>query len=122
MIKYFFVPQLASQIYRMSGMVTRLHLQADYAGLYPGLSAMFSGDRFSDMRFSVDVVASDGFGQWARQAWDKAVAPFSYRAITHDLFRSIVNDNYVMNDGEDVGLRLTLGSKVFPALTASHPR
>ncbi len=40
----FFVPQLGGQIYTMSGMVTRLHLQADHPGTYPGLSAMFSGD------------------------------------------------------------------------------
>src|SRR5258705_8588425 len=40
----FFVPQLGSQIYTMSGMATRLHLQADYLGTYAGLSAMFSGD------------------------------------------------------------------------------
>ena len=30
----FFVPQLGSQIYTMSGMVTRLHLQADHLGTY----------------------------------------------------------------------------------------
>ena len=34
----FFVPQRGSQIYTMSGMVTRLHLQADHPGTYPGLS------------------------------------------------------------------------------------
>src|SRR5438046_7722750 len=44
----FFVPQLGSQIYTMSGMVTRLQLQADHAGTYPGLAAMFSGAGFSD--------------------------------------------------------------------------
>src|ERR1700742_3774389 len=37
----FFVPQLGGQIYTMSGMATRLQLQADHAGPYPGLSAMF---------------------------------------------------------------------------------
>src|ERR1700755_1597563 len=39
----FFVPQLGSQIYTMAGMVTRLHLQADHEGAYPGLSANYSG-------------------------------------------------------------------------------
>src|SRR4029077_1405876 len=48
----FFVPQLGSQIYAMSGMATRLHLQADHLGTYAGLSAMFSGDGFPDMRFT----------------------------------------------------------------------
>jgi cytochrome o ubiquinol oxidase subunit 2 len=104
----FFVPQLGSQIYTMSGMVTRLHLQADHPGTYPGLSAMFSGDGFSDMRFTVDAVTDDGFAQWVRQAREagpaldtqsyadlakpsKAVAPFTYRTAPADLFSGIVN-------------------------------
>jgi cytochrome o ubiquinol oxidase subunit II len=104
----FFVPQLGGQIYTMSGMATHLQLQADHAGAYPGLSAMFSGDGFSDMRFMVDAVESDGFGRWVREAREmgrvldaqsyadlakpsKAVAPFTYRAVTDDLFSGIVN-------------------------------
>ena len=63
----FFVPQLGSQIYTMSGMATRLHLQADHLGSYRGLSTMFSGDGFSDMRFTVDAVTDDGFAQWVRE-------------------------------------------------------
>ena len=46
----FLVPQLGGQIYTMAGMVTRLQLQADHPGTYPGLSAQFSGDGFADMR------------------------------------------------------------------------
>jgi cytochrome o ubiquinol oxidase subunit 2 len=104
----FLVPQLGSQIYTMSGMVTRLHLQADHAGTYPGLSAMFSGDGFSDMRFTVDAVTDNGFAQWASQAGEagpvldaqayadlakpsKAVTPFTYRSVAPDLFSGIVN-------------------------------
>ena len=111
----FFVPQLGSQIYTMSGMVTRLHLQADHLGTYPGLSAMFSGDGFSDMRFSVDAVTDNGFAQWVRQAREtgpvldrqsyadlakpsKAVAPFTYRAVTADLFSGIVNAASAMGE------------------------
>src|ERR1700722_8699801 len=45
----FFVPQLGSQIYTMSGMVTRVHLEADHPGTYRGLSANYSGDGFADM-------------------------------------------------------------------------
>ena len=47
----FFVPQLGSMIYTMNGMVTQLHLQADHAGDYNGLSAQFSGDGFPDMGY-----------------------------------------------------------------------
>jgi cytochrome o ubiquinol oxidase subunit 2 len=104
----FFVPQLGSQIYTMSGMATRLHLQADHLGSYAGFSAMFSGDGFPDMRFTVDAVTDDGFAQWVRQTGEadsvldkqayadlvkpsKAVVPFSYRAVAPDLFGGIVN-------------------------------
>jgi hypothetical protein len=47
----FFVPRLGSEIYSMYGMTTELYLQADHPGIYPGLSAHFSGDGFSDMAF-----------------------------------------------------------------------
>ncbi|AMM26311.1 ubiquinol oxidase subunit II [Variovorax sp. PAMC 28711] len=64
----FLVPQLAGQIYTMAGMTTQLHLQADRPGLYPGLSAQFSGDGFSDMRFEVEAVPETAFSQWVEQA------------------------------------------------------
>jgi cytochrome o ubiquinol oxidase subunit 2 len=62
----FFVPQLGSEIYTMPGMVSRLALQADKPGQYPGLSANFSGSGFSDMRFVVDAVPSDQFSAWVK--------------------------------------------------------
>ena len=111
----FFVPQLGSQIYAMSGMATRLQLQADHAGTYPGFSAMFSGDGFADMRFAVDAVSSDKFAKWVSQAHEagpmldarsykdltkpsQAVAPFTYRAVAADLFSGIVNTASAMDD------------------------
>src|SRR5713101_7582365 len=111
----FFVPQLGGQIYTMSGMVTRLHLQADHPGTYPGLSAMFSGDGFADMRFTVDAVTNDKFAQWVSQAREagpaldtqsyadlakpsKAVAPFTYRAVAPNLFDGIVNAEMATDD------------------------
>src|SRR5258705_9064390 len=57
----FFVPQLGGQIYTMAGMMTRLHLQADHPGTYPGLSANYSGAGFADMRFNVDAVPVENF-------------------------------------------------------------
>jgi cytochrome o ubiquinol oxidase subunit II len=111
----FFVPQLAGQIYTMSGMVTRLQLQADHPGSYPGLSAMFSGDGFADMRFTVDAVSNDKFAQWVSQAREagpvldtqsykdlakpsKAIAPFTYRAVAADLFSGVVNTASIAGD------------------------
>jgi cytochrome o ubiquinol oxidase subunit II len=103
----FFVPQLGSQIYTMAGMVTRLHLQADHEGSYPGLSANYSGDGFADMRFTVDAVPPEAFAQWidgARGAGpvldagtyaalakpSSAVVPFTYRSAAPGLFNGIL--------------------------------
>jgi hypothetical protein len=45
-----------------AGMViTRLQLEADNPGTYPGLSAQFSGDGFADMRFDVEGLPQDKF-------------------------------------------------------------
>ena len=63
----FFVPQLGSQIYTMAGMTTQLHLQADTPGTYPGLSAQFSGDGFSDMRFDLVALPADKYAAWIAQ-------------------------------------------------------
>ena len=103
----FFVPQLGSQIYTMAGMATQLSLQADKPGVYKGLSAQFSGDGFSDMKFDVQAEAPAQFNAWAAQAHgagpaldaagyaalakeSKAVKPFTYSAVTPGLFDSIV--------------------------------
>src|SRR5258707_7827481 len=60
----FFVPQLGSQIYTMPNMVTRLNLEADQPGTFEGLSAEFSGDCFSDMRFDLVLAEADAFKDW----------------------------------------------------------
>jgi len=64
----FFVPKLGSMIYTMNGMRTELNLRADEIGTLEGLSAHFSGDGFSDMRFTVRSVSPDDFTAWARAA------------------------------------------------------
>jgi cytochrome o ubiquinol oxidase subunit 2 len=102
----FFVPQLGSQIYTMSGMTTRLNLQADRPGIYPGMSAQFSGDGFSDMRFNVEALPKEGFEDWlktTRSAGGKldapayaelarpssAVAPATFGDVTPQLFETL---------------------------------
>ena len=104
----FFIPQLGSQIYTMSGMATHLQLQADHAGSYPGLSANFSGDGFADMRFTVDAVPAEQFAKWVTATRNSgpvldaatyadlakpshAVAPFTYRSVAPGLFNNILN-------------------------------
>ena len=70
----FFVPQLGSQIYAMSGMDAGLNLQADQIGRYRGLSAHYSGEGFADMTFAVDALPGGGFEQWAAGAKGKGPA------------------------------------------------
>ena len=102
----FFVPQLGSMIYTMPGMVTQLYLRADRPGSYRGLSANFSGEGFSDMRFTVNAVGSEDFSRWVDSVRSAgpvldaevysdlakpsvAVAPSSFRAVAPDLFNGI---------------------------------
>ena len=102
----FFVPQLGSMIATMNGMVTQLHLQADRAGDYLGLSTQFSGDGFSGMKFTVHAVPADQFERWATETatngptLDRAgyaalakqsqdVRPFTYRRVEPGLFQAV---------------------------------
>jgi cytochrome o ubiquinol oxidase subunit 2 len=80
----FFVPQLGSMIYTMNGMVTQLNLRADREGTYQGLSAMLSGDGFSDMVFDVHVVPPAAFPGWATDAArnDNVLNSDSYAKLT----------------------------------------
>jgi cytochrome o ubiquinol oxidase subunit II len=104
----FFVPQLGSQIYTMRGMTTHLNLLADKLGEYPGFSANFSGDGFSEMRFVVKSVQADDFNAWLAQArgtgsdLDDAsyaelakpsqnVLPTTFRSIGPKLFERIID-------------------------------
>jgi len=104
----FFVPQLGSQIYTMGGMTTHLNLLADKPGEYPGFSANFSGDGFSEMRFIVKSVSTADFNAWLAQtratgsALDDAgyaalakpstaVPPTTYRWVDPKLFERIVD-------------------------------
>src|SRR5262245_32136574 len=104
----FFVPQLGSQIYAMGGMTTHLNLLADRPGEYPGFSANFSGDGFSEMRFIVKSVPASEFNAWLEQVHgsgsalddagyaelakpSQAVPPTTYRAVEPKLFERIVD-------------------------------
>jgi cytochrome o ubiquinol oxidase subunit II len=103
----FFVPQLGSQIYTMGGMTTHLNLLADRPGEFPGFSANYSGDGFSDMRFVVKSVPAGDFKAWLEQtrgagpALDdagyaeltkpsKAVPPTTYRSVEPKFFERVL--------------------------------
>jgi cytochrome o ubiquinol oxidase subunit II len=63
----FFIPQLGGQIYAMAGMQTKLHLIADHAGDYAGISANYSGAGFSDMKFRALAMSQADFDAWLKQ-------------------------------------------------------
>jgi cytochrome o ubiquinol oxidase subunit 2 len=105
----FFVPQLGSQIYTMAGMTSQLSLQADEPGDYPGISAQFSGDGFSDMRFVVHAMSADDYARWLASAKDRGavldnaayavlaqqssnVKATTYHGVDPKLFDSVVNE------------------------------
>lgn len=60
----FWIPQLGGQVYAMTGMSTKLHLQADDPGTYYGSAANISGEGFAKMRFSVTSVTDNDFTKW----------------------------------------------------------
>ena len=105
----FFIPQLGSQIYAMGGMTTHLNLLADTPGEYPGISAMFSGDGFSGMQFTVKAMSPQNFESWVEQARgagsalddaayaalakpSKDVTPVTYRSVAPGLFERIIQE------------------------------
>jgi len=64
----FFIPQLGGQIYAMAGMQTQLHLLADTAGSYRGMSANYSGAGFAGMRFIATATETpDDFDAWVER-------------------------------------------------------
>jgi len=64
----FWIPQLAGQIYAMSGMSTQLHLMADKPGTYRGSSANISGRGFANMHFDAIAGSTADFTEWVNYA------------------------------------------------------
>jgi len=88
-------------------MTTHLNLLAEQPGEYPGFSANFSGDGFSEMRFIAKAVPAGDFDRWVAQvrgsgsALDDAayaelakpsiaVPPRTYRSVGPKLFERII--------------------------------
>jgi cytochrome o ubiquinol oxidase subunit II len=116
----FFVPQLGSQIYTMAGMTTHLNLLADRPGEYPGISANFSGDGFSDMRFTVNALVAGDFDAWLTRVRSapsvldaagytalakpsKGVPPSTYRSVAPNLFQHIIEETAAGSDNAAAG-------------------
>lgn len=103
----FWIPQLAGQIYAMSGMSTKLHINAYDVGSYKGLSSNISGTGFSDMKFTVRAMHQTDYEQWISTAYASHDAlnetvysqlrkpsinnPVAlYRVISSDLYDTII--------------------------------
>jgi cytochrome o ubiquinol oxidase subunit 2 len=102
----FWIPNLGSQVYAMSGMSAQLHLMADAVGDYPGSSSNISGTHFADMKFTARAVRSSDFDQWVGQAqqssplaWNEYKAlsqpgvqaqPISYDLTDQNLYSEII--------------------------------
>jgi cytochrome o ubiquinol oxidase subunit 2 len=125
----FFVPRLGSMIYTMNGMADDLNLQADKPGDYQGLSAMLSGDGFSDMHFDLHAVTPDQYAAWIAAAkaagptLDTAgyaalsrqsanITPFTYRTVQPGLFQAIVSQQIAPAPGPEQKTRSN--TQVFP--------
>jgi cytochrome o ubiquinol oxidase subunit 2 len=104
----FFIPQLGSQVYAMSGMQTKLHLIANHPGTFNGMSAAFSGSGFSDMHFKAIAGSNQEFDAWVAQARKaplkldqerlamlerptNGAAPEQFSQVTPGLFLGVVN-------------------------------
>lgn len=103
----FFVPQLGTQIYAMSGMENRVHLIGDEEGTYLGFSANYSGFGFSGMKFNAMVTSDQGFDDWvakvkaapqplndenlaALRVKSRDVAPMHFSDVNPLLFSNII--------------------------------
>ena len=126
----FFVPELGSMIYTMSGMATNLNLQADHPGSYYGLNTNLSGDGFSDMHFVVNAVPEAAFGAWVKGAQasgpvlDDAAytqlakqsvvaTPVTYRSVDPALFAKVVSLQLAPGPGPEAS-STKAGPAVFP--------
>ncbi len=105
----FFIPQLGSQIYTMTGMQTQLTLRADKPGTYEGISANYSGAGFAGMKFNALATDQAGFDAWIAKAKTSSQAldlagyqtlakpglseqPVYYKTVDATLFHKILNN------------------------------
>jgi cytochrome o ubiquinol oxidase subunit 2 len=104
----FFIPQLGSQIYTMTGMETQLSLRADHPGVYDGISANYSGHGFAGMKFQALALDDAGFKAWVAKAQSAqtpldttayaelekpgmAFKPAYYATVEPELFHKVLN-------------------------------
>ncbi len=82
----FFIPQLGSQVYTMPSMQTKLHLIANHAGEFDGISANYSGQGFAQMRFKAHAYNQADFDKWVADVKAKA----NGEELSRDRYASLV--------------------------------
>ena len=104
----FYIPAMAGMIYAMPAMETQVHGVFNTKGDYQGLSAQYSGDGFSGMRFKAHAVDQVAFDAWVAAAkasgqdLDRAryltlaqpsqnEKPAFFATVAPDLFDRVVN-------------------------------
>ncbi|NYH98367.1 ubiquinol oxidase subunit II [Cupriavidus plantarum] len=114
----FFIPALGSQVYAMAGMETKLHLIANEAGTFDGMSANYSGGGFSGMKFKALAMSNYDFDAWVAKVRasseqlgaegykalakpSEAVAVTYYGKVDGDLYHGILHQ-YMDNSGRAV--------------------
>lgn len=63
----FWIPELAGQIYAMTGMTTQLHLMANHPGEFAGRQVEINGEGYSDMTFIVKATSQKEFEEWVAE-------------------------------------------------------
>ena len=102
----FWIPQLAGQIYVMSGMSTKLHVSADTTGVYEGMSSNISGKGFADMKFKARAMTVRDFDAWVtkahggehltQQRYDMLAKPSTNKVSYFHVADRSVYDNVIM--------------------------
>ncbi|HLH10749.1 MAG TPA: ubiquinol oxidase subunit II [Methylovirgula sp.] len=129
----FFIPRLGSQIYTMPGMETKLSLLADNPGTYEGISANYSGDGFSDMKFAARAMSAADFAKWVETvrrspreltmaAYRQLAKPSEdvpvgyYGDIASNLYHDVLNKCADGSSCTDDNVRLALAKESFGAV------
>ncbi len=109
----FFIPRLGSQIYAMPGMVTKLNLIANHEGNFKGIASSFSGEGFSQMKFTAAAVPD----QAAFLNWVQTVKSSPDRIEDWEQYRSLSEPSVA----EPVTLFSSVPPFLFNNIVTQHP-
>lgn len=88
----FFIPELAGQIYAMTGMTTQLHLIAKHEGKYRGFSANYTGHGFAEMQFYTKVTSQEDFENWVKKVKNGGHKDLTWDYFWSDLIKDSVDN------------------------------